>query len=947
MARAPLDRLAELRTAAARTRFLRAHRELLTPHVVEELYARVVRLARVDLQQAEHLALAARWIATRLGNDACRALSLRADGHVRFIRGDARKALERYSAAVKLFRRAGRPVDVARTLNGALPTLIALGRYGEAHAWARRARVLFERHGVALGLARLDHNVAGIFSRQDRFDLALPMYVRAHEQLSTLGEPQDVAAVLSNLAVCYINLHDFEHALATYETGRAHCERHGMSLLVLQADYNIAYLYYLRGEYTRALDRYRAVHDDSERVGDGYHSALCDLDRAEIYLELNMIEEAGELAARALARFGALRMPYEEGKAVVDLALAAGRRGDTGRSRTLLARARRLFTRERNMVWLGLVDFYEAGVLDRGGQQRPARELAERARRRFAGASAPVRAAWCDLLLARLHLEAHRLQAAEKSSRAVADGVAAAETPLLAYQSQLLLGLIREEQGDGAAAFDAFRAAHASLEQLRSRLQRDNLKIAFFEDKQAVYEGLVSTLLGRRPTRARLEAAFAYIEQAKSRSLADLIAFRAASLAPRVEGPAAGAVRELRQTLNLHYRQLETEESRTERPSRARVAKLRQRVRALEQQLSRSLDDVRRTDAEFSSLQSGSTSDLDEIRASLAADTVLVEYYQARGRIYVCVLRRDRLDVVPLGSIASVRSHVRLLQFQLSKFRLGPQFVGALEAHLHAATRAHLRDLYEALIAPIRHRLDAAHVIVVPHDVLHFVPFQALLDGEQYLVDAFSLSYAPSASVYRLCRAKPPRTTGGALVMGVPDAATPMIADEVESVAAAIPQAQVRLGAAATREELQRHGAGSRFVHLATHGVFRRDNPMFSSIRLGDGPLSVYDLYELQLPAELVTLSGCSTGLSVVAGGDEQLGLVRGLLYAGARSVLLTLWDVNDRSTSEFMSGFYQRLHDGWTRERAAQEGMRELRDRYSHPFYWAPFALVGSVDAA
>ena len=90
-------------------------------------------------------------------------------------------------------------------------------------------------------------------------------------------------------------------------------------------------------------------------------------------------------------------------------------------------------------------------------------------------------------------------------------------------------------------------------------------------------------------------------------------------------------------------------------------------------------------------------------------------------------------------------------------------------------------------------------------------------------------------------------------------------------------------------------------MHIATHGMFRRDNPMFSSIRLGDGPLSVYDLYELRLSAELVTLSGCGTGLSVVVGGDEQLGLVRGLLYAGARAVLLTLWDAYDSSTADFM----------------------------------------------
>ena len=178
--------------------------------------------------------------------------------------------------------------------------------------------------------------------------------------------------------------------------------------------------------------------------------------------------------------------------------------------------------------------------------------------------------------------------------------------------------------------------------------------------------------------------------------------------------------------------------------------------------------------------------------------------------------------------------------------------------------------------------------------------------------------------------------------MGVSDASTPFIVDEVRAVAAVLPNPRVFLGSEATVGQLRTHGADSRFVHIATHGMFRRDNPMFSSIRLGDGPLSVYDLYDLRLSAELVTLSGCGTGLSVVVGGDEQLGLVRGLLYAGARAVLLTLWDAHDSSTAEFMKTFYGHLQAGASKARAAQQAMREVRERHPHPFYWAPFTLLG-----
>jgi CHAT domain-containing protein len=294
-----------------------------------------------------------------------------------------------------------------------------------------------------------------------------------------------------------------------------------------------------------------------------------------------------------------------------------------------------------------------------------------------------------------------------------------------------------------------------------------------------------------------------------------------------------------------------------------------------------------------------------------------------------------------------VRDLVRLLQFQFSKFSLGPDYVKTFSAQVRAATETHLRGLHAALIAPIRERLQATHLVVVPHDVLHFVPFHALFDGQRFLIDEFTLSYAPSASVYRLCLTKRAKPNGGALIMGVPDRLTPFIVEEALAVANVLGDATVLLGPEATSVQLMRHCEESRFVHIATHGLFRRDNPMFSSIGLGDGPLNVYDLYQLRLSAELVTLSGCGTGLSVVVGGDEQIGLMRGLLYAGARAVLLTLWDAYDSSTTEFMKTFYGHLRKGSSKARAAQEGMWELRERYGHPFYWAPFALTGNVESS
>ena len=118
---------------------------------------------------------------------------------------------------------------------------------------------------------------------------------------------------------------------------------------------------------------------------------------------------------------------------------------------------------------------------------------------------------------------------------------------------------------------------------------------------------------------------------------------------------------------------------------------------------------------------------------------------------------------------------------------------------------------------------------------------------------------------------------------------------------------------------------------------------MFSGIRMGQSFLSLVDLYQLRLPSELIALSGCATGLNLVAAGDELVALIRGLLGGGAQCLLLTLWDVNDRSNTEFMTKFYGHLKDGKTKGDALRAAMREVRRHFKHPYYWAPFALWGA----
>jgi CHAT domain-containing protein len=263
------------------------------------------------------------------------------------------------------------------------------------------------------------------------------------------------------------------------------------------------------------------------------------------------------------------------------------------------------------------------------------------------------------------------------------------------------------------------------------------------------------------------------------------------------------------------------------------------------------------------------------------------------------------------------------------------------------AAENRLRELYRLLIAPLASKLRGRRLVVVPHGALHCLPFHALVDGDEYLIDRFTVAYAPSARIHAMCDRRRGNSAGPSLLLGVQDKRAPWIRREVNAVASVVPDPQILLGSRATSDVLRNIGGSSRLIHIATHGFFRRDNPMFSSVRLADTYLNIYDLYELRLPVELLALSGCGTGLSVVTAGDELLGLIRGLLFSGPESLLLTLWNVNDRTTAQFMASFYSRLRVHSDKGLALRDAMLELRKTHPHPFYWAPFVLVGKTCAS
>jgi len=938
---AMIERLLALDDASSRARLVTQHPAIAWDEIVSTLTERVWQEVRIDTHRARRLAEAALDVAQTVNSPSLLARSLRAKANAMYALDEHAEAVRLHAQAITLFEQTGEEAELARTLSGSIQSLLLLGRYDQALAAGERAGTIFRRQGNTRRLARLEINIGNIYHRQDRFSEALAFYERAYQQMLAHDDAEGLAAVLSNLSLCHISLNDFPRALELHQVARRHCEEKGMPILVAYADYNIAYLYFLRGEYGRSIQMLRDASASAKKANDPYQLALCNLDLSEIYLELNLSGEAGELGRTANAGFHELGFGYEAAKALGFAAIAASRQGQAFEAVKLFARAREMFVRDQNQVWPSLIDLYEALVLFTEGRLFEARRLCAAAHEFFRASPMRGKAVLAELLLARIALRLGDTSLARQHCGTALTDLANMDSPTLLYQAEFLMGEVERTTGNEDAAYESYCRARAAVERLRSSLRGEELKIAFFENKLEVYENLVDICLRRQNG---FEEAFAYIEQAKSRTLMDLLhqPVHVPTAADPGQSELVRSIRNLREELNWYYNLIEREQLRPEERSQERVEQLEQQARSRESDLMRAVKEATVAEANEAGVQVPSNMSLEEIRSVLPADTALMEFFCAHDRIVVCVLTRDKLHICPVTVQSRIQKLLQFLQFQMSKFRLDPQYVATFSQPLLESTQAHLKSLYQELIAPVRHLLDARHVVFVQHGLLHYVPFHALHDGESYLIDRYSISYAPSASIYAHCQTKPVNANGDSLILGVSDERTPAIRAEVDALSRVLPNARLFVDDEATESVLQDHGPKSKSVHIATHGYFRQDNPMFSSIRLGTSHLSLYDMAHLQLPVELVVLSGCATGLNVVTPGDELMGLVRGLLQAGAQSLVLSLWDVHDDSTKEFMVEFYTQLQQGRSKAEAMQKACISLRERRPHPYHWAPFLLIG-----
>ena len=898
-------------------------------------------------------------------------------------------ALESLDTAAQEFLSLNDEENWARTRISWIVGATSLGRVEEALREAAKAREVFQRLRQPYVVCQIDHNTAWIYRQVGRYQEAHIIYERILTIYPTIPDRSDVfieraiAMAKHSMSFNLSCLGQFQQAYDLQLQALTSFRSLAETDLIVGAEIDLAILEYNQGYYGSALRRYYNAQSllDQHNIDNPRWNATLKIEIADTLVKLNRANEAQHLAHEAVEIYRQLGISTFTMNVLREYAIALTASGHLKEALIALNEAEMLFVKgglehhtlaarlQRAEIHLLLNTFAEAY------QQASALKTL------FDTRSLIARSARASLIMVEALLgQAGQQQEARQRDLLLQEAALLGKTVALQarqhhlqeeiYRSQALLGRLFALQEERIKALRCYRVAIVQIEHMLDDLLYD-LSPFFLQTAWAVYAETVALYLQQRQS----EQAFHYLERARSMALRQYLnrsrivpdekkneegssfsseVLERNALILRTQNELQDWQERYRKqsliliemdasmSLSLDQETLQAELKRCE----TKINELFERLYL--QQATRELAPriEKRTQNETPLL------DITQLQQHLAPDQLLLAYFLHKEQLVIFAANTECLVACEIPD--GMQQIKRLLPFLHA--HLQPGVWADPQQPPQQAVRQMLRKLYALLIAPVEKHLptSSGRLIIVPYGPLHTLPFHALYDGTNFLIEQFQVSYLPSSNLLtqpetHATNTAPSGPIQSPLVFGYSGQGHLQHALEEARLLANILDARYYLEGEATIAQLSEQAPGSPIIHLATHGYSRLDAPNFSAVSLADGRFNTIDAFSLDLRGcELVTLSGCETGQALSGGGDEQLGLGRAFLASGVHTLVMSNWPVEDSATSELMQLFYQNLLQGSSKVQALCEAQRSLirgtNVAHTHPYYWAAFRLVGET---
>lgn len=848
-------------------------------------------------------------------------------------------------------------------------------KYEEALTFFKQAVQLFEESGHQQDKGRTLPYIGLVYFRQHRYDQALEYYQQALELAKKTYDQAGAMVALSRISEVYRrqglfikalesckNGLDDMSAVEAFNTRQEDVESREIQISegVLQA--NIGIIYTELGQYFEAMRAYQQARHIFAEVGIAFWQGEILLSMGILYARLGRLQDALRYAHDALQIFSQNSNRDYEATALSTIGGIYDEQGQEQRfyylkalaqyTRALDIQEERQDRRAQGLLWNNIGVTYTHLGRD---ENIPAYHA--QASTYYKRSLQLMREVGADVIIAKtldhlgeVHLHLSTYQDHEqhlKQAQAFFEEALALQQHLHdhanAWMTLAHLGQVYEKQQNVQQALQYYRQALDLMENLVSAAGLQEFKISLSAQAASTYQRAILLLVRS----GQIGEAFDMSEHARARAFLDLLGNLRPSAHPGVDQH----LLQREQQLQLELAELQQERAalQSRQDSLEKLLTVEQQLQHTRQQYEELLMQIKVTHPEYAALVRVSPFQSELIRQALDSETTLLSYFVTPETTLAFILTRNDVQCVSLPVTQPT------LQDEIHTLR--QMMVANDEVH------PLLEQLYAQLFAPLASYLTTPRLGIIPHDALHYLPFAALRDSNahpRYLGEKYTLFTLPGGSVLPLIpnkRLQPGKNSLLALANSqfAHKNSLPFTIREVQTLQryyARYYDTNVYWSdeqfKEATENRFKSLAGQHDIVHLAAHGQLEAEDPLFSSISLtpdkdNDGRVEVHELYDLNLErTKLVMLSACETHLGQRSRGDDIIGLTRAFLYAGASSVIASLWQVDDRATCDLMTHFY--LHLAVTRSpaQALRAAQRIIRVRYPHPYYWAGFVLTG-----